>query len=263
MSAPTSTASGNTAGATALPRKREQRKTNMKKICLLLALLYAPFAGAEYKCVDERGLTHIGDIPPAGCANVVMYEISRSGSVLRKIDPTPTPEQVKARLEEFERTKATDRMAGEQKRKDMALLNTYSSERELDVARDRNIDPIRSRIKSSEERLVAVDKRLKEIQDEMEFYKAGKSRAIKDAKDGARSREAPHALLAELERVQSEKQSLTAAMASQEKEIDGVRAKFDADKKRWLALKSPPAGKPVEFVPADSKTPSRQVHRAY
>ena len=33
----------------------------MKKICIVLALLYAPVAGAEYKCVDGRGLTHVGD----------------------------------------------------------------------------------------------------------------------------------------------------------------------------------------------------------
>lgn len=210
----------------------------MKKIWLLLALLYAPFAGAEYKCVDERGLTHIGDIPPAGCANVVMYEINRNGTVLRKIDPTPTPEQVKARLEEFERKKEIDRAAGDQKRKDMALLNTYSSERELEVTRERNIEPIRGRIKSSTERLAAVEKRLKEIQDEMEFYKAGKSRAARDGKDSGKSREAPHSLLAELDRIQAEKQALHASIASQEKEIEGVNSRFEADRKRWLALKN-------------------------
>jgi hypothetical protein len=234
----------------------------VKTVCLLLALLYAPFAAAEYKCVDERGLTHIGDIPPAGCANVVMYEISRSGMVLRRIDPTPTPEQVKARLEEFERKKEGERAAGEQKRKDLALLNTYSSERELDVARDRNIEPIRGRINNSVERLAAVEKRLKEIQQEMEFYKAGKSRAAKDAKEGGRGREAPHALLAELDRVQAEKQSLGASIASQEKEIEGVRSKFDADKKRWLALKAGDGVKPAEATAADPKSPSRQVRRS-
>ena len=65
----------------------------MKKFCLLLVALFAPAAGATYKCTDEKGVTHIGDTPPAGCGTVVMYEVSASGMVLRKIDPTPTPEK--------------------------------------------------------------------------------------------------------------------------------------------------------------------------
>ena len=59
----------------------------MKKLILCMAALYAPLAGAAYKCVDEKGVTHIGDTPPAGCANVVMYETSPGGMTLRKIEP--------------------------------------------------------------------------------------------------------------------------------------------------------------------------------
>ena len=88
----------------------------MKKLCVTLALLYAPFAHAAYKCVDERGVTLIGDTPPAGCANVVMYEVTTTGQVLRKLDPTPSPEQLKARLEEQQKKKEADRIAFEQRR---------------------------------------------------------------------------------------------------------------------------------------------------
>src|SRR5438874_8529861 len=147
----------------------------MKRICVVAAvLLLAPCANAAFKCVDERGITHIGDTPPAGCTSVVMYEITPTGHVLRKIDPTPTPEQLKARQEEFERNKDARRQEADQKRKDAALLNTFSSEKEFDVVLDRNIDPIKNRIRVAEERLKAVDKRQQELDDEMEFYKTGK-----------------------------------------------------------------------------------------
>ena len=56
----------------------------MKKLPLLLLALCAPLAGAAYKCVDEKGLTHIGDTPPAGCASVVMYEVTKRGTVIRR-----------------------------------------------------------------------------------------------------------------------------------------------------------------------------------
>lgn len=219
----------------------------MKRLCLLLAVSIAPAAGAAYKCVDERGLTHIGDTPPAGCANVVMYEVSKSGAVIRKIDPTPTPEQVKAKQDEFERLKASLKTESEQKRKDQALLNTFSGEREFDVVRDRNIEPIRARIKSAEERIRAVDKRTKELEEEMEFYKAGKSKA--------KAAEAPTQLTADLQRGRTEKATLVSAIAKYEKEIEQVKAKFDADKKRWLALKSPAPAKPAEPEPKAKAAP--------
>jgi hypothetical protein len=228
----------------------------MKKICLLLALLYAPFAGAEYKCVDEKGITHVGDTPPAGCNNVPMYEM-RGSIVVRKIDATPTPEQLKVRLEEAQKLKEAERAAHEQKRKDMALVNTYSSERELDMTRDRTVEPIRARINSARERMKAVDKRERELEDEMEFYKAGKSKSVKKGEEG-KTREAPPQLVAELARIKLEKTTLANGVVSHEKEIEDIKAKFDADKRRWVDLKNPtlraaldaPRGPIVETISA-------------
>jgi chromosome segregation ATPase len=224
----------------------------MKKICILVALMYAPAATAEFKCVDARGLTHIGDTPPAACADVVMYEISKSGRVLQKIDPTPTPEQVKQRQDEADRKKEQDRAAGEQKRKDLALLNTYSTEREVDVARDRNIEPLRGRIKSAQERMLVVEKRAKVVDEEMEFYKAGQAKTAVKGQDPTR-REAPPALVQELERIRKEKESLTKGIAQHEKEIEALNAKYDQDKQRWLALKSGAVAKPAEYLPPQAK----------
>jgi len=205
----------------------------MRKLFLLLAALYAPLSGAAYKCVDEKGVTHIGDTPPAACANVMLYEVSRSGAVINKIEPTPTPEQVKAKLEEAERKKEAERAAAEQKRKDLALLSSYSNEKEFDVARDRNLEPLNGRIYNSRDRLKVLDKRLKEIDDEMEFYKAGKSKT-------AKAREAPAPLVHEQQRLKTEKEGLEKGIAGSEKEIEVLKVKFDADKKRWLDLKADP-----------------------
>ena len=208
----------------------------MKKLCVTLALVYAPFAHAAYKCVDEKGVTHFGDTPPAGCATVVMYEVSPTGHVLRSIDPTPTPEQLKARLEELQKKKEADRIAFEQRRKDMALLNTYSNEKEIDVARDRNIEPIKSRIKGAQERITEIDKRLVKIGEEMEFYKAGK----KHGKDD-KPTQPPIGLVAEQERATKEKATLQKNIADAEKEIEAVRTRYDTDKRRYAEIKADPA----------------------
>src|SRR6187549_1739496 len=146
-----------------------------KKLCLLLAFaLAAPAAHAAFRCTDEKGRTHVGDTPPPGCANVVMYEVTRGGVVIRKIDPSLTEEQVKARAEAEEKARIAEKIAAEQKRKDTALLATFANEKEFDVARDRNIEPLKARITQSEERSKEIDKRVKVVKEEMEFYTAGK-----------------------------------------------------------------------------------------
>nr|MDQ3024876.1 DUF4124 domain-containing protein [Pseudomonadota bacterium] len=150
-------------------------KTTIMTLCLTTSILFAASAGAAFKCKDEKGVTHVGDTPPEQCAKVVMYEVTRSGAIIRTIEPSLTPEQAKARVEIEERKKEADKVANEQKRKDLALLATYSSESEFDMVRDRSIQPIQARIKIAQERMPAVDKRAKELGEELEFYKAGKS----------------------------------------------------------------------------------------
>lgn len=203
----------------------------MRRIALVVALLFAPAAGAAYKCVDEHGETLIGDTPPAGCARVVMYEVSPTGRVLRRIEPTPTPEQLKVIQEQQRRQREADLAAADQKRKDLALLATFASEKEFDTARDRNIEPLKGRIRSAQERIAAVDDRLAKIDEEMEFYKSGK-------KKGAKQEEPPPGMVAEQERLQHEKRTLAASITATEREIQAQRARFDADKKRWVELKT-------------------------
>ncbi|HEX4943327.1 MAG TPA: DUF4124 domain-containing protein [Usitatibacteraceae bacterium] len=204
------------------------------KILVILAMLAAPAAHAVYKCKDEKGITHVGDTPPAACANVVLYEIAKSGNVIRTIDPTPTGDQVRAKTEEAARRKEAEKAAAEQRRKDIALLATYSSEQDIDTSRDLNLKPIEGRIQSARERTLAVEKRTKELETELEFYKAGKG---KGGKSPATVREAPPQLKADLEQVQREKASLAQSITNYGKEMQEVRERYDADKKRWVELK--------------------------
>lgn len=234
----------------------------MKRL-LILAMVAAPAAEAAYKCKDEKGITHIGDTPPAACATVPMQEVSRSGMVLRTIEPTLTPEQVKAKQEEAARKLEADKAAAEQRRKDMALLATYSSEKDIDTSRDLNIQPIEGRIKSAQDRSVAVEKRQKELEAEMEFYKAGKSKAA------GKTREAPAQLVADLERTKAESAALVRSIDAYEKERQQVREKYAADKKRWLELKSLKAeGKldlrdPKEIEASKKVDPAKQTTKRY
>jgi hypothetical protein len=217
----------------------------MKKIALLVATLMATSASAAFKCVDEKGRTHVGDTPPAGCANVVMQEVTRGGVVIRTIQPTMTEEQWKAKQDAEEKARQAEKVAGEQKRKDMALLSTYGSEKEFDITRDRNIDPIQARIKQSQERDKEIDKRTKVVKEEMEFYTAGK-------KKGAKKEDMPSGLSAELARLDEEKKSIAKNLVAYDKEIAELKVKYDVDKRRWIALKQG-GGKAPDVAASDAK----------
>ena len=148
-----------------------------------------------------------------------MYEVTRSGTVLRKIEPTPTGDQLKARQEEEARAEEAAKAAAEQRRKDLALLSTYSTEKDIDTSRDLNLKPIEGRIKSAKERIAGVDKRVKELEAEMEFYKAGKS-----SKAAARSREPPAAAQGRPRAHQARRRSRSRSPSSDyEKEMEEVR----------------------------------------
>jgi hypothetical protein len=220
------------------------------KLVLLLTLALSTPATAAFKCVDEKGRTHIGDTPPPGCANVVMQEVTRGGVLIRTIQPSMTEEQWKAKLEAEEKARLAEKVAAEQKRKDMALLATYANEKEFDTARDRNIDPIKQRIAQSHEREKEIDKRVKVVKEEMEFYEAGKKKSAKE-------KDMPSGLQMELERLAEEKKTIAKTVTASEKEIAELRAKYDTDKKRWVALKTGTANKPPEAPAAEAKADAK------
>lgn len=203
----------------------------MKRVLLLVIALNAPLASAVYRCVDERGMTLFGDVPPAACTNVPIYEVSKSGVVVRRIDPTPTPDQLKARLQEQEQRKLAEKLAAEQKRKDMALLNSYTNAREFDVARERNIEPVTGRIASAEERIKELDQREKQLNEQIKSYEA------RDTTAAGVKAEAPAWMLSEMERLHKERNGLRRAIASYHKEIEELRARYETDKQRWIVLK--------------------------
>jgi len=232
-------------------------KTIIRLLCLAVALVSLN-AMAVFRCVDAQGVTRIGDTPPDQCYNVVMYEVSSSGTILRRIDPSLTPEQVRAKVEAVERAKEAEKAAYEQRRKDLALLATYSAESEIDMTRDRNIEPLTGRIKSAQDRIGAIDKRVADLSEEMEFYKAGKSKVkSKDGKEKV-APEAPAMLTGELQRLKQERDTLSKNISGYEREIATMKSKYDTDKRRWIALKSgkleeQPGSLPADPKPADPK----------
>lgn len=205
----------------------------LSRVLLIAAMLVPLTASALYRCKDEKGLTHIGYAPPPECANVPVYEVTATGTVLRKIDPTPTPEQLKAKQAEEAKAKEAAKAATEAQRRDKILLTTYTSEQDFDRARDTALQPLAKILEGNAARLKAVEKREKELNDELEFYKAGSSKS----KAAGKGREPPAQLTNDLALLKKEKEALAQSGAKAEKDMQAVRDRFEADKARWNELR--------------------------
>ena len=186
----------------------EYREMTVRKLLVLATLAAALPASAAFKCVDEKGKTHFADSPPQACANVVTYEVSPSGSVIRRIEPTAAAPTAS----DAEKKKAADKEAAAARLRDRVLLDTYSSDREIDIARDRNVELIKSRMEAVQVRLGQLEKREKEL--------------------GTRGPPA------DVEAVKKEKTHLTQVQEKYNKDLEATKTKFEADKKRWVELRA-------------------------
>ncbi len=130
----------------------------MKRLPLLLALCLAcgiAQAGAMKKCVDASGkVLYYGDtIPPdllPRCKSTA--ELSRKGTEQKKTEYL-TADERRAREESDAAQKQDLQKEAEQKRKDRALLATYTSEKEIELAKQRNLKPLDQQIAIHQEDL--------------------------------------------------------------------------------------------------------------
>lgn len=189
---------------------------------LVLAAAFGSTAEAKlYKWVDDKGETHYGEVVPPEYANKNNVQFNDKGRAVK--NKTADDAQGGKITEE-------DRAALDQRRKDKALINTYSSEKEIDLARDRNLQQIVARINS-------VQTLIKSAQENLDGYR---KEADSASKAGKKIHESLHADIADAEnKLAKLKQDLASA---QEKEAS-IKAGYDADKARYRELTTEPKNK--------------------
>jgi hypothetical protein len=189
----------------------------MRTLAGLACLFVISNACGAYRCVDASGKTHVGDTPPAACDSVTTYEISHSGTVVRRIEPASA-------VKLAERASAGKERASEDaRRRDRALVDGYSSVHEIELARDRALEMIRGRLEATDVRIRQIEQRERDLQRVIASYRGG---AI-----------VPKPVTANLEAAQEEKASAAAARARQQNDLEATRVKFEDDRKRWTELR--------------------------
>jgi hypothetical protein len=198
---------------------------------LLVALFFCfflstPATAKLYKWVDENGTTHYGETIPPEYADKDREELNKAGRVIKKQDVL-TPEEVRAEREAREQAEARSReeeqAALERKRRDRALIDTYSSADEIDLARKRNLQQVELRINGINANLKRAGDNLLDLQKEADTYTKANKIVPDDVQD-------------DLKKAQARRDKLQKDMDQAQAEKAAINARYDADKARYKEL---------------------------
>lgn len=113
---------------------------------VFLTIAYVPAAGADtiYKWMDSAGVSHYGNILPAKYAGVAVATMDKNGVVINQTKAALTGTQLVEEQQQAAQLDKQKQAEAEQKRKDIALLNTYSSDNDIEAARHDSLRQIQS-----------------------------------------------------------------------------------------------------------------------
>jgi len=188
-------------------------------------LALAPAAAQErmYKCVDARGKVYYTQVPPPECLGRDTQELNKSGTLIRKNPAALSPAQAQAREAERKKKIEDEERSKEERRKNLALLNTYSSEKDIEDARTRALKEAQGAIEDTERVIAGAKKRRQELETEKEFY-------VK--------KPMPFKLKQEITNNEIEIKNQTSLLDAKRKEISTINAKYNEDKRRYVELTS-------------------------
>ena len=180
-----------------------------------LAAPPAPTPGAPALfCCTHNGRSVCADSFPEQCRGKTYRVLDSKGNLLKEVGP-PMSAEAKAAAE------AAERQAKDQKRHDQALLDTYSNVKEIDLARERAESLHNTAIINADAQI--------------EVLKNKRTKLETEARNNAGQPVAAQ-IKRELEGNAQEIQRQEQQRDGRKKELEGVRSKYEADRKRYLEI---------------------------
>jgi len=226
-----------------------RRRAALIALTALIAAAAILAAGAAraamYKWVDEQGIVHYTDKLPPEAVDKARTELNKQGVPVKQTDKALTPEQRRAIEQDAQRQKQLARQQEEVARRDRALLSSYTSEAEIDLARNRSLQTINNVVQSTLAYSDQLSKRKSEVEAKKEEMKGKPTVAVLDR---------------ELESIDAELARQSELIAQKKRETDTVIAKYDADKQRWreLVAANGKAGSTADATPSPAVAPAKK-----
>lgn len=189
--------------------------------CVLAVAVSAQ--GATYKWVDDKGIVHYTDKMPSEAVNKGSVELNKQGIPVKRTDPALNAEQRRAREVEGERMRLAGKEREQVERRDRALLQSYSTEGEIELARARALGTINAQVQSA----MSYSATLSTRKDELEAKRKGLG-----------DKPLPPVVERELATVDSELTKQSELIAARKKDIAYINTRYDGDKQRWRELRA-------------------------
>jgi len=195
----------------------------MQRTAIALVLLALPLlADAQsYRCVGKDGKKYYGSSVPSECIGQPVELLNAQGMVTRRFDAAASAAERDKKAAEDEERKKREAISKEEGRRNRALLATYTSENEIDTARNRALANNQQEIKETEARVALLKKKRADLQKEVDAAPKGKPSAQ---------------LLQEVDTADYDIKAQEGIVAAKRKEADAINAKFDEDKRRYREL---------------------------
>ncbi len=178
-----------------------------------------PVAAQMYRYVDPSGKVHYTERPPAENAGRAIDKLSKQGVVIKRTPAAQTAEQRGAAEDERKRTAEEDVAGRVEQRRIQAILSAYSSEREIESARENALGPVLEVIGQTEGAIANLDKRLADLKPEI---------------DALGAKPMPGKLRNAVKTSESERSALAQLLEAKRTEEKAINARFEEDRRRYV-----------------------------
>lgn len=173
---------------------------------------------------DKAGKTvGCGDKVPPEYQDNAVKELNKRGVTVKQSDPALTEDQKKAQQAELDKKQATSQIAAEQRRKDKALLDTFTNVKEIDLKRNRDIQLIESNIEAQQTNLKNANDRQVDAGKRIEQFKK-------------ENKPVPAPIQDEYDRAESGKMKIQAQITQKRRDIAELNQQYDDMKRRFAEL---------------------------
>jgi len=183
-------------------------------------------AGAMVCWKDKAGKTvGCGDKVPPEYQDNANSTLNQRGMMVNKSEAAVTPEQRQAQKAEGEQKKLDAQKREEEGRRDRVLLDSFTTDKEIDLKRARDIQHIEINLAAQQSNINSMTGRLNETQSKMNQFKK-------------ENKPVPAVLQQDFDRLTADLAKNQALIVQKRKEIAEKNLEYDAMKKRFMELKS-------------------------
>jgi hypothetical protein len=198
-------------------------------ICLCIVCVGAEAVGGggggkKLLCwTNSDGVKECGDKLPPEYAQQGHEELNKSGGVAKQTERAKTEEELAEDKKQAAIKTEEERVTKEQAKKDKILLDTFTSVKDIETARDSKINTLESSISIAEKRGIKMQENLD-------------SRANQAATAEREGKTPPEHLLKDLDSLKRQIKSNNDFIATTRKEEDEVKASYESDIARYKEL---------------------------